>query len=189
MKLLKNNFLVKFVVALFFIGVLVGVGFYFAYKPDLTGHMEVFKGLITAGHQNTFLSSIVIISGIFVLSVSILGLPAILFYVFYEGLSIGYTLATFLFLYHLKGGLFYLLFFLVSKLVFILIMFYFVITSLRYIAKFLDYFFSKNREELYKTIVYHFYRFAIVLGATLVNCVLIYFFANSIIGLFIALIG
>lgn len=188
MKLLKNNFLVKFVVTLFFIGVVVGLLFYFAYKPDLSGNLEVFKELITSTHQNTFLSSIVIISAIFVLSISVFGLPAIIFYIFYEGLSIGYTFATFIWVYHIKGGLFYLLFILTSKLVFVLLVMYFVIISVRYIKKFLDHFFSKNREELYKTIVFHFYRFVIVLGITIINSLLIFFFSNKILLLVMGLI-
>lgn len=188
MKLLKNNFLVKFVVTLFFIGLVIGLGFYFAYKPDLSGSLETFKNLVATTHQNTFLSSIVLISAIFVLSISVLGLPAILFYVFYEGLSIGYTFASFIWIYHMKGAIFYFLFFLTSKLLYIIIMFYFVILSIKYIQKFLDNFFSKNREELYKTIVYHFYRFVIVLGAVIVNSLAIYLLSNKIISTFLSLI-
>lgn len=188
MKLLKNNFVVKFVVALFFIGVLVGFFFYLAYKPDLSGNIEAFKELVTSTHQNTFLSSLVLISAIFVLSISIIGLPAIVFYLFYEGLSIGYTLAAFMTIYHIKGAIFYLLFFLVSKLIFILIVFYFIIISLRYIMKFLDHFFSKNREELYQTIVYHFYRFVIVLGVTMANCLIIYLLSNRLVQTFLNLL-
>lgn len=188
MKFLKNNFIVKFVVTLFFIGVLVGFVFYLAYKPDLSGYIGEFKNLLASTHQNTFLSSIVLISAIFVLSVSIVGLPAILFYVFYEGLAIGYTFAAFLWLYHLKGGLFYLLFVVTSKLIYLAIMIYFVILSIRYISKFLDSFFSKNREELYKTIVYHFYRFTIVLAVIIVNSIAIYFISNKLLETFINLL-
>ncbi len=188
MKLLKNNYLVKFVVALFFIGIIGGVLFYALSKPDLTGHLEAFKDMLTTTRQNTFLSSLVIISAIFVLSLSVIGLPIIIFYLFYEAVGIGYTLASFVAIYRLSGGLFYCLFFLVSKLPFIVIAIYFIIFSMRYIAKFLDYFFSKNKEELYKTIVYHFYRFAITLAVTTVNCLFIYFFANKIVSLFLNLL-
>lgn len=188
MKLLKNNFLVKFVVTLFFIGVLVGLLFYLAYKPDLSGHLQEFVNLVTSLPQNTFLSSIIIISGIFVLSVSVIGMPAIIFYIFYEGLSVGYTFGAFIWIYHLKGGIFYLLFFIFSKFIFVALAVYFAIVSMKYVKKFLDAFFSKNREELYKTIVYHFYRFAIILGLTVANSLLVYFLANRIVSLFIVLI-
>lgn len=188
MKFLKNNNLVKFVVALFFIGVIIGAIFYFAYRPDLSGNIETFKDLISSTHQNTFLSSLVLISAIFVLSITVIGLPVAIFYIFYEGLSIGYTLASFVFLYHIKGAIFYLFFFFVSKLVYLLLILYFVVQSVKYVSKFLDYFFSKNKEELSKTVVMHFYRFATVFGLALINSILIYFLANKIISLFIALI-
>lgn len=189
MKYFKNNFLVKFVGALFLIGIIIGFLFYFTYKPDLSSNLDSFKTLITTTHQNTFMSNIVLISAIFVLSISIVGLPALVFYIFYEGLSIGFTLGLFLSAYQIKGLIFYLLFFIVSKLLYILIMLYFSVISLKYIVKFVDCILSKNRENLYKTIVYHFYRFIIVLLVVIVNSTLIYFLSNKIIGLFINIIN
>lgn len=188
MKILKNNNLVKFVVTLFFIGVLIGMIFFFVSRPDLSGNIGTFKELVSSTHQNTFLSSLVLISGIFVLSITVIGLPAIIFYIFYEGIAIGYTFASFIFLYHLKGGIFYLLFFVVSKLVYIVLVLYFAIQAIKYVSKFLDCFFSKNREELSRTIVIHLYRFGILFGATLLNSTIIYFLSNKIISLFINLI-
>ena len=188
MKFLKNNFLVKFVVTLFFIGLIIGIGYHLTFRPNLGDTLEIFKEMILGTHQNTFLTSIVVISAIFILSLSVIGMPVILFYVFYEGVSIGYTLIAFILTYHFKGAVFYLLFFIISKLIFLVLVGYFSIMSLRYIATFLDHFFSKNKSELYKTIVYHFYRFAIVLGIAIINCGLIYLFANKLIRLFINLI-
>ena len=92
MKYFKNNFLVKFVGALFLIGIIIGFLFYFTYKPDLSSSIDSFKSLISTTNQNTFISNIILISAIFILSISIVGLPALVFYIFYEGLSIGFTL-------------------------------------------------------------------------------------------------
>lgn len=189
MKIFKNNFLVKFVGALFLIGIIIGCLFYFTYKPDLSSNLESFKDLIVTTHQNTFISNIVLISAIFVLSVSIVGLPALIFYIFYEGLSIGFTIGLFASAFHVKGLIFYLLFFIVSKLLYTVIMLYFSIISMKYIVKFIDSVINKNREELYKTIVYHFYRFIIILIIVIVNSTLIYFLGNKIIGLFINIIN
>lgn len=151
----------------------------------MSSNLESFKNLITTTHQNTFMSNIALISAIFVLSISIIGLPAIIFYIFYEGLSIGFTIGLFLGIYHFKGLLFYILFFILSKLLYILIMLYFSILSIRYLIKFVECIINKNRENLYKTIVYHFYRFIIVLLIIIVNSTLIYFLSNKIIMFFI----
>lgn len=188
MKYFKNNFLVKFVGALFLIGIIIGFLFYFTYKPDLSSSIDSFKTLISTTNQNTFISNIILISAIFILSISIVGLPALVFYIFYEGLSIGFTLGLFMAAFHAKGLIFYLLFFIVSKLIYTAIMLYFSIISIRYIIKFVECIINKNREELYRTIVYHFYRFIIILVIVIVNSSLIYFLSNKILSLFINLI-
>lgn len=184
----KNNFIVKFVVTLFLIGIIIGFLSYFFFKPDLKEHLESFKDLLLTTKQNTFLSSTILISAIFVLSISIIGAPVIAFYLFYEGLSIGFTFGLFLAFYNIKGLLFYILFLLSSKIIYLLIIGYFIIFSLRYIVRFIDAIINKNREELYKTIVFHFYRYLMVLGAILINCTLIYFLSNRLIMFFIDLI-
>lgn len=189
MKFLKNNFIVKFVVTLFLVGIILGLLYNLAFKPDLGANLESFRELITSSHQNTFFSSIVAISMIFVLSISVIGLPVIAFYIFYEGMSIGFTLGAFIYFYHLKGALFYILFVLFSKVIYFAIFGYFTIISLRYIAKFLDTFIVKNREELYKTIVFHFYRFLCTLIAIIANSFLVYLLSNRILGLFIGLLS
>lgn len=172
---------VKFVVALFVVGIISGIIFYNISRPDLSEYITSFKELIVTTHQNTFLSSIISISAIFILSISIIGLPVAIFYLFYEALAVGYAFAGFIGLYQLKGALFYLVFFITSKLIFLIIMEYFIIFAIKYVSKFLDAFFSKNKERLYETIVYHFGRFGIVFTAVIINATFIYFFANAIL--------
>lgn len=188
MKIFKNNFVVKFTVALFLIGILIGISYFLLYKPDVTSYVEEFKSLILSSKQNTFFTSLGIISFIFVASISIIGIPIVIFLIFYEGVSIGFTIATFFSIAHLKGLLFYVLFFLTCKAIFILAIGYFVVFSIRYAAKFIDAIKNKNKEALYRTIVYHFYRFLIVLTIVLVNSTLIYFFSNILIKKIIGLI-
>lgn len=188
MKNIKNSFLVKFVVTLFLIGILIGVLFLFSYKPDLGSSLSDFKNLIETTRQNTFLSGIITISAVFILSVSIIGSPLIVFYLFYEGLSIGFALGAFLLNYKIKGLFFYLLFFIFSKLIYIALMIYFGVVAIRFAIKIVDSIASKNREELYKTVVYHFYRFIIVIVSSILNSMLIYLFANKILCLFTKLL-
>ncbi len=188
MKNIGKSFLVRFIGALFIISILIGILFFFTYKPNLGTPLNDFKNLIEVTRQNTFLSNIISISCIFILSASIIGAPVIILYIFYEGLSIGFTLSVFLFNYKVKGLIFYCLFFLVSKFLFTLITLYFAVLSIRFVIKVLDALVSKNKEEFYKTIVYQFYRFLIVLMVVLVNSAAIYFLSNKIILLFINLI-
>jgi len=132
--------------------------------------------------------NLALISGIFILSLIVIGLPVILFYIFYEGLSIGFTLITFISLFGIKGATFYILYFLVIKAFYIVIMFYFSVISIRFIYKFISAIAHKNKEVLYKTITYQLLRYIIVVTIILLNSAVIYFFSNRIITLFINLI-
>lgn len=185
MKKFKNNFIVKFTAVLFLIGVVIGFLFYFFYKPDLSAYLESFRNLVETARQNTFLANITSVSLIFVLSISIIGIPVLLFYLFYEGVSIGFTLGLFFGVYKIKGLIFYILYFLVSKALFVVIMLYFSIVSIRYTVRFVDAILSKSRENLYSTIVYQFYRYLIVLVAILLESTIVFFVANKLVGLFL----
>lgn len=188
MKLFRASFWTKFVVTLFVVGIVIGFLFYFSYKPDISGYLENFKDLLSKTRQNTFLISIILISSIFILSITIIGFPAIVFYIFYEGLSIGFTFAAFLSFYGIKGFLFYFIFFIFSKVIYILLMLYFSVLSIKFVIKIVNLIKSKRTEEMHKTIVYQFYRFIIVLFGIIINSFAIYLFSHKILRLFSGLI-
>lgn len=188
MKFFKNNFVVKFVVTLFLISIIFGLLFFFAYKPDLNAHIEDFKSLVTTSRQNVFLLNLGLISLIFILSISIVGLPGIIFYLFYEGFSIGFTLGLFLMSFKIKGLLFYLIFIISSKLIYLVVMLYFSVMCIRFIWEILEALVYKNKENLYKNIIYHFYRFVIILFILIINSIFIFLFSNNILKLVLGLI-
>lgn len=188
MKKLKNNNLVRFVVALFLFGLAIGIVVYLSFKPDLSGYIVEFKNSIVVNHNNTFLFNLIVISGIFLSSITIIGTPLIAFYIFYEGLSAGYTLTAFTTIFGFKGAMFYLLFFTVIKLIFILLVLLFSTISIKYSINFIKNVISKNIEKLYKMIIEQFLRFGIILLICIVNSGLIYFLSHRLISLFIGLI-
>lgn len=188
MKILKNNFVLKFVVILFLVGLLIGLLTYINLKPDLSAYFNTFKDNLSNTHQNIFLLNLIVISAIFVLSISIIGLPVICFYIFYEGLAIGYTFGVFIVLYGIKGALFYLLYFLIVKFISILLILYFSFMSIRFIHKLIISIVNKKSDVLYNVIKYHFFRYIIIFIITLINSGFIYFFANRIVKLFTSLI-
>ena len=74
---------------------------------------------------NAILKDLISLSIILVLSFFVIGLPLGLFYLFYEGLSVGFMLLSFLYAYSFKGFIFFLFYFLINKLLFfILLIFY-----------------------------------------------------------------
>lgn len=188
MKIFKNNFVVKFVVTLFLFGIAVGAVAYLSFKPDITLYLDEFKSVVATGHNNVFILNLSILTGIFILSIVIAGIPLVLFYIFYEGLSIGYTIAAFMAYYSFKGVLFYLLFFIVIKLIYIIVILYFSIVSIRFAYNFGKYLYEKNKEGVYKVLRLEFIRYILIGIIILINSTLIYFLSNKIISLFIGLI-
>ena len=74
---------------------------------------------------NAILKDLISLSIILVLSFFVIGLPLGLFYLFYESLSVGFMLLSFLYAYSFKGFIFFLFYFLINKLLFfILLIFY-----------------------------------------------------------------
>lgn len=185
---LKNNNIVKFVVTLFLVGIFIGIITNITFKPEITVYLEDFLLEVSNNRLNTFLLAIAIISGIFILSISLIGLPLILFYLFYEGFSIGFTLIAFTMTFGIKGFLFYLLYFIVIKLVFIICALYFAFMSTRFDIRLVNALIHKKREEVYGTFINQLYRYIIVLFCILINSTFIYFFANKIVSLFLPLI-
>lgn len=189
MKKIKESAIVKFVIALFLIGLITGLIFYFLYKPDVANYIDTFRDFIKTGHQNTYLLDGIIISSVFILSISCIGIPLLLILLFYEGMSIGFTLGVFLSIDFFKGIVFYSLFLVVSKLVFLACLLYLSIISLSYSMKFIDAMISKNKEDLHRSIVLELYRFLIVFLVVILNSTFLYLFGNKLVGLFIGLIG
>lgn len=188
MKFFKNNFVVKFTLTLFLISIIIGLLLYFTYTPDLKSYIENFKEIVLNTKQNTFMLHIGIILIIFISSISLIGLPLIIFYLFFEGVSIGFTIGAFLGFNGIKGFLFYFLYFICSKLLFDILALYFTIISIRFSYKLLGNLIYKNKDELYKIIMNQFIRFIILFGVVVINSVLIYFLSNTIVKLFVNLI-
>ncbi len=188
MKKFNIPVIVKFTVALFIVGITSGLIFYFAYKPDLANKITEFLESIPTTRINIILPSILSVSLVFISSISLIGNLILVFYLFYEGLTIGFTLGAFIGLYSLKGLLFYLLFIIFIKLITIIVLLYFSSMSFNYSIKFIEGITSKSKDTITRAIVNHFYRFLIVLIIMLSNGFLVYLLGNKIVSLFINLL-
>lgn len=186
---IKNCSLVRFVIALFLFGLTIGIVVYFSFKPNLTEYINNFKNLIVSSPNNTFLLNVIIISSIFLLSLLIVGTPLIVFFIFYEGLSIGYTLSVFISFFGFKGALFYLLFFIVVNLIFVVLSIFFSIQSLNFSYKLVKNIIAKNIDKVYKMLIEHVLRYGIIVSICIINSLLTYLLSNKLISLFIGLIS
>ena len=186
--MLRKTYVLKFILVLLFIGFIFGAMFYLSYKPDLTSYLEDFKEVLRVSKQNTFVTDLGLLSLIFVLSLSIIGLPLSFFYIFYEGFSFGFTLLAFWSTYGLSGLLFYLLFFVIAKALFLLLIIYFTVMATRFVFTFVRHSFT-DKSDIARQLKNHFYRYLLVAIFTLANSLFIYFLANDILLLAIKLLS
>ena len=180
MKKLNLNFVAKFTVALIIVGAVIGCITHFRYNTDLNAYFAGFIDNISNNRINTFLFDISALTGILAFSVSIVLSPLILFYLFYEGFSCGYTLAAYTSTYGSSGTVFYLLYFLMVKALYLAFIIYFTIMSIKFIHKIVLSVSNKDKETFYIEIKKHFMRYTVLLGAILINSTLIYLISSPL---------
>lgn len=169
------------VVYLFFISVIFGLVYFLLHKPDLNTYITSFIDSIINSKQNIILFNIGAISILFLSSITIFPLPLIYLYIFTEGFSIGFTFGLFILSRGVNGFIFYFLFIIICKLVYLIILLYFVIMCSKYVRNILINIIKKNREGIYKSIINNFYRYIIVLIIVIINSLFIYFYSNKIL--------
>lgn len=187
MKFLKKMDLVTTILTLFIMSIILGMIYKMNLETDLNAYINDFISKISTTRQNTFLTGL-IISLIFVASISEIGLPIIIFYMFYEGFSMGFTIALFFENLGIKGLIFYLFFILIIKSIYILIVLYMSIMSVRYTYKTWHFIICKDAGSLSKELLNAFYRYFIVLSVTLLNSLIIYLWGNNIVYAFYKLL-
>ena len=187
----SNRFMIKFLVSLLVIGIIVGFIFYYREttftKSNIDGELALLKDFLHQTKQNNFFYHIILLSVLMVLSLIIIGLPLILFYLFYEGVCFGFLLAS-LFHYKSVNGLFFgLISGLVNKSVIILALSYIIIANIRYNKKMLIS--IKNKDyHLYEHVTNHLFKFGFMFIIIVISDVFIYYFGNKILAYFLFLL-
>ena len=183
--------LIKFLASLFVVGIIIGM---FIYHNEAAGSktniLSGFSGLgniLKTTKQNHLLFHFILLSVLTVLSLMVIGLPFILFYFFYEGVSFGFLLASFFHYKKFEGLLFGVLFGIINKSLIYLALIYFLIISIRYSQKMLIS--IKNKDyRIYEYIANHLYKAIIVFVVVFLADIFIYFFGNKILAYFLFLL-
>ncbi len=181
-----------FIVTLIVLGILFGI-IYFMVQNDLNKTLIVEKmmGLentIKTTHQNMLLPHLITIIALVFLSYSIIGVPLILFYLFYECTSLGFLIASFYSAFKIKGILFGLLFILISKVIYILCLIYISYIALKITKKLLRVLIFKENDSLYLHLKNLFLKLGITVCVIVLYDLFLYFFANKILSLFLSLL-
>lgn len=187
----SNKFLIKFLISLLVIGIIVGIIAYCretsVTKTGIVNELKTLKDIIANTKQNNFIYHLLLICALSFLSIVILGLPVVLFYFFYEGLSFGFLLAGLFHYKKLEGLFFGIIFGLVNKIVLFAILIYLLIVSFRYSQKMIIS--LKNKDyHLYDHMGSHLLKLVFIITVVLIYDLLLYFFANKILAYFLFLL-
>lgn len=122
----KNKKYLLFVFVVLIIGLITGILFFLV--QNSTVKTEIINSLSNTNnyHYNAIMKDLIICSILLVLSFFVIGIPISIFYLFYEGLSLGFMLITFLMTYSFKGLIYMLIYIFLNKLIPLILMIFFI---------------------------------------------------------------
>ena len=178
MKKININKIIVLIIAFGFISGIV----YFTLKNN-TDYSYYIKDFLIKSKQNsqqlTFQNTLIIIL-IYMLSLTLIGLIFIFGILFILSFSIGFTISLFFYYLKTKGLIFYVLFFIETKLINSLLLIYFINKSCVYIVNISKYIINKNEKGILNTLSKHFLRFIIVFTLIIVNSFIIKYLFNNL---------
>lgn len=180
----SNRSIIKFLLMLFITSILVGIYLYLSKEKLIRESIntELIKMInnLDITRQNNILNHLLIIIVLSVLSLTIIGLPIILIYFLYEGVSIGFLLSSFINYSPIKGMLFGTIFIIISKIIYITILIYLLTNTLKYTKNFLKRLKTTKNELIINQVI----KISFCTTITLINDIILYFIGNKIITIF-----
>lgn len=173
----KSKFLFLFI--LFIFGMVTGILFYF--KQDVTLRDELVHSLEGLFQNNVFPIKNIFYHFLLLLLLCFtifcfLALPIFVCYIFFEGLSIGFIVPIFLSLFKINAALYFLLYFVLVKLVYLVFLFLFFVKILSFTKTYIVCLKNKNYSFL-ANLKY----ILLFVGLILVNDLFVYFVSNRIL--------
>lgn len=180
----SNRSIIKFLLMLFITSILVGIYLYLSKEKLIRESIntELIKMInnLDITRQNNILNHLLIMIVLSVLSLTIIGLPIILIYFLYEGVSIGFLLSSFINYSPIKGMLFGTIFIIISKIIYITILIYLLTNTLKYTKNFLKRLKMSKNELIINQVI----KISFCTTITLINDIILYFIGNKIITIF-----
>lgn len=180
----SNRSIIKFLLMLLIISTLIGIYFYLSKEKIIKESIntELIKMIdnLNITKQNNIINHLLILIILSVLSLTIIGLPVIIIYFIYEGISIGFLLSSFINYSPIKGFLFGSIFIIISKTIYILILIYLLTNTLKYTKSFAKRLKTSKNDIITNQLTKAVFCITIIL----INDIILYFLGNKIILLF-----
>lgn len=191
-RMYSSNVAKIFIISLVVCGILFGL-LYFniqdaSNKDIIVSSFQNINELVKTTHQNMIARHLITIIILIFLAYSIIGVPLILFYLFFETTAIGFIIASSYATYKISGVIFSLIYILICKIPYILCLLYISYIALKITKKMLRILIYKENESIYLMLKNLFLKIAITSIGILIYDVLMYFFANKILNLFLFLL-
>lgn len=175
----KHKSLFLFISILFLFGIITGILFYFKQESSV-------KETINLSLTNLFQNNVFTIKNIFyhfiILMVicstlfCFIGFPILIFYIFFEGVTIGFILPIFFALFKINAFWYFLLYIVLVKFFFVFLLFFLFVKSFYYLK---NYFLCLRRKsyDFMKNLKY----IVILIFIILINDLFVYFVSNRIL--------
>ena len=182
-----NKKLYLFLGIIFTIGIILGVIFLIyldeSSKELILLNINEWLQSIESSHINNIISHIVILSSLFILSLFIIGIPFVLFFVFYNGFSIGFMITSLINIFGIKGLLYGIMYVLITKGIYLFFLSIFIMSLIKIANLFIKRIFSGERISK-DNLSLLLKRIFICIAAILISDIILYFGGAKLITIF-----
>ena len=176
-----------FLSIIFVIGLILGVIFLIyldeASKDILFLNINEWLQGISDANINNIVLHIIILSSLFLLSIFLIGIPFVLFFVFYNGFSVGFTVTSLISIFGIKGLLYGIIYVIITKGIYLFFLSIIIVSFLRVSLIILKSIFNKeniDKEKLALLLKKNLICIAIIL----INDIILYFWGTNLITIF-----
>ena len=138
-------------------------------------------------NTNDLIIHLVILSSLLILSMFLIGGPLVLFFMFYNGFSIGFIISSLTCIFGIKVILFGSIYVIIYKLLFLIMLVVFSVNLFKIIKCVIDRIVNKNNNK--ESLVVFIKRSVIFIGIVLILDIILYFVGGKLVNLFNFLIS
>lgn len=168
------------------IGIITGVVFVLmldeATKEILFLNINNFLQSFDASNISILVQHLVILSTLLILSIFLIGGPLVIFFMFYNGFTIGFIISSITCIFGIKGMLFGVLYVIVSKLVFVVLFIIFSVNLFKIVKCVIDYLVYKKSNK--ESLVMFMKRSIVFIGIIMISDIILYFWGVKLINIF-----
>lgn len=168
------------------IGIITGVVFVLmldeATKEILFLNINNFLQSLDASNISILVQHLVILSTLLILSIFLIGGPLVIFFMFYNGFTIGFIISSITCIFGIKGMLFGVLYVIVSKLVFVVLFIIFSVNLFKIVKCVIDYLVYKKSNK--ESLIMFMKRSIVFIGIIMISDIILYFGGVKLINIF-----